>query len=46
VSIKEIRRHISRYDGFVGFESAEVTVAHLRRDLESDVEELAQAGIV
>ena len=46
MSIKEIRRHISRDDFLIGFERVEITVAHLRSNLEADVKKLAKAGIV
>ncbi len=46
MSIKEIRRHISRDDFLVGFERVEITVTHLRRNLEADVQKLPKAGVV
>ncbi len=44
--IKEVRRHISGDALFVGLECLQVAVAHLRGDLEADVQELAEAGVV
>ena len=44
--IEEVRCHVLRNHFLVRFESIQIAVAHLGRDLEADVQQLPEARVV
>ena len=46
MTVVQVERHIARDGFFAGVQHIQITIAHLRRDLETDVQQLPDAFIV